>query len=195
MAGSEPEQVRRAAAERQRTLAMAAAFTAVWLVPNATESAVANGDTRTVTLSNQHTNESGSFTYMVNGVYDQATLDKLNWFCRDWRLNEPTKMDPHLFDIIWEVYRESGLDAADRRSLRHIARRKPTPCCAGGRARSPSIRSTCKARRSTRISSTSARRASATSPCACRRAASASIRPATRPGCISTAARFAIGRK
>ncbi len=89
-------------------LAVAAAFTVAWLVPNSTESAVANGDTRTIILSDQHTNESGSFTFMVNGVYDQATLDKLNWFCRDWRLNEPTKMDPHLFDIIWEVYRESG---------------------------------------------------------------------------------------
>jgi uncharacterized protein YcbK (DUF882 family) len=89
-------------------LAVAAAFISGWLVPNSTESAVANGDTRTITLSNQHTNESGSFTFMVNGVYDQAVLDKLNWFCRDWRLNEPTKMDPHLFDIIWEVYRESG---------------------------------------------------------------------------------------
>src|SRR5271154_6216653 len=89
-------------------LAGAAAFAAAWLVPNSTESAVANGDTRTIILSSQHTNESGSFTFMVNGIYDQATLDKLNWFCRDWRLNEPTKMDPHLFDIIWEVYRESG---------------------------------------------------------------------------------------
>jgi uncharacterized protein YcbK (DUF882 family) len=89
-------------------LAVAAAFTAVCLVPNSTESAVANGDTRTIVLSNQHTNESGSFTFMVNGVYDQAVLDKLNWFCRDWRLDEPTKMDPHLFDIVWEVYRESG---------------------------------------------------------------------------------------
>ena len=89
-------------------LAVAAAFTLAWLVPNSTESAVANGDTRTITLSNQHTNESGSFTFMVNGVYDSGTLDKLNYFCRDWRLNEPTKMDPHLFDIIWEVYRESG---------------------------------------------------------------------------------------
>jgi uncharacterized protein YcbK (DUF882 family) len=89
-------------------LAVAAAFTAAWLIPNSTESAVANGDTRTVILSDQHTNESGSFTFMVNGVYDQGVLDKLNWFCRDWRLNEPTKMDPHLFDIIWEVYRESG---------------------------------------------------------------------------------------
>jgi uncharacterized protein YcbK (DUF882 family) len=89
-------------------VAVAVAFTAAWLLPNATESAVANGDTRTVVLSNQHTNESGSFTFMVDGVYDSATLDKLNWFCRDWRLNEPTKMDPHLFDVIWEVYRESG---------------------------------------------------------------------------------------
>ena len=92
---------------RSRVL-MGAALAATLLVPNATESAVANGDTRTVTFSDQHTNEQGSFTYMVNGVYDQATLDKLNWFMRDWRLNEPTKMDPHLFDIIWEVYRESG---------------------------------------------------------------------------------------
>jgi uncharacterized protein YcbK (DUF882 family) len=89
-------------------VAVAAAFIAAWLIPNSTESAVANGDTRTIILSNQHTNESGSFTFMVNGVYDQSALDKLNWFCRDWRLDEPTKMDPHLFDIIWEVYRESG---------------------------------------------------------------------------------------
>jgi len=81
------------------------------LCPSATESAVANGDTRTIVLSSGHTNESGSFTYMVDGVYDQPTLDKLNWFLRDWRLNEPTKMDPKLFDIVWEVYRESGSKA------------------------------------------------------------------------------------
>ena len=59
-------------------MAVAAAFTLAWLVPNSTSLAVANGDTRTITLSNQHTNESGSFTFMVNGVYDQAALDKLN---------------------------------------------------------------------------------------------------------------------
>ena len=49
---------------------MAAALTAALLVPNSTKSAVANGDTRTITLSNGHTNESGSFTFMVNGIYD-----------------------------------------------------------------------------------------------------------------------------
>jgi uncharacterized protein YcbK (DUF882 family) len=75
---------------------------------NSTESAIANGETRTITLSNSHTNESGSFPYMVNGVYDSAVLEKLNWFLRDWRHDEKTTMDPKLFDIVWEVYRESG---------------------------------------------------------------------------------------
>ncbi len=78
------------------------------LAPNSTESAKANGDTRTLVLSEPHTNESGSFTYMVNGSYDPAVLDKLNWFLRDWRHDEQTRMDPRLFDILWEVYRESG---------------------------------------------------------------------------------------
>ena len=100
-----------ASAGRRRALAQLIAapmLLGFGLSPSSTKSAVANGDTRTIVLSSDHTNESGSFTYMVDGVYDQATLDKLNWFLRDWRLNEPTKMDPKLFDIVWEVYRESG---------------------------------------------------------------------------------------
>jgi len=76
--------------------------------PNSTESAVANGDTRTISLMSPHTQESGTFAFKVNGVYDSAVLEKLNWMMRDWRHDEPTKMDPHLFDIVWEVYRESG---------------------------------------------------------------------------------------
>src|ERR1700688_4052525 len=43
---------------------------------NSTESAIANGETRTISLSNSHTDESGSFPYMVNGVYDSAVLEK-----------------------------------------------------------------------------------------------------------------------
>ena len=76
--------------------------------PASTQPAVADGDTRTLTFVNNHTNESGSFTYRVNGRYDQDALDKLNWFMRDWRLNEQTKMDPQLFDILWEVYQQAG---------------------------------------------------------------------------------------
>ncbi len=75
---------------------------------NSTKSAVANGETRTISLSNSHTNEAGSFTYMVDGAYDSSVLEKLNWFLRDWRHDEKTTMDPRLFDLVWEVYRESG---------------------------------------------------------------------------------------
>jgi uncharacterized protein YcbK (DUF882 family) len=78
------------------------------LASSSTESAIANGETRTISLSDSHTNEAGSFTYMVNGVYDSAVLEKLNWFMRDWRHDEKISMDPKLFDIAWEVYRESG---------------------------------------------------------------------------------------
>ncbi len=95
----------------QRTLARvlcAPLLALIWITPNSTESAIANGETRTLNLTEPHTNESGSFTYMVNGSYDNAVLDKLNWFLRDWRHDEQTKMDPKLFDIVWEVYRESG---------------------------------------------------------------------------------------
>ena len=100
-----------AAVRRKRALARllaAPVLLSLGFAPSSTESAIANGDTRTISFSNSHTNESGSFTYMVDGVYDLAVLEKLNWFLRDWRLNEPTKMDPKLFDIVWEVYRESG---------------------------------------------------------------------------------------
>ena len=76
--------------------------------PSSTEPAIANGDTRTLTFINNHTHETGEFTYRANGYYDQAVLEKINWFMRDWRINEQIKMDPRLFDILWEVYRESG---------------------------------------------------------------------------------------
>ncbi len=80
----------------------------VALLPAATESAIANGDTRTLSLVHAHTHETITATYLVDGHYDQAVLDKLNWFLRDWRRDEPTHMDPRLFDTVWEVYRESG---------------------------------------------------------------------------------------
>lgn len=63
---------------------------------------------KTLKLYYTHTKERGSFTFKKNGRYDQAVLKKLNYFLRDWRRNEPTDMDPRLFDLVWEVYRQSG---------------------------------------------------------------------------------------
>lgn len=78
------------------------------LTPSLTETAVANGDTRTIHLHHAHTQESISATYLVNGQYDSAVLKQLNWFLRDWRRDEPTNMDPRLFDVVWEAYRHAG---------------------------------------------------------------------------------------
>ncbi len=81
---------------------------ATTLAPSLTETAVANGDTRTINLFHAHTQESISATYLVNGHYDPAVLKQLNWFLRDWRRDEPTEMDPRLFDVVWEAYRTAG---------------------------------------------------------------------------------------
>ncbi len=77
-------------------------------VPSSTETAVANGDTRPLNLYHSHTHESIQATFRVNGAYDSAVLQKLNYFLRDWRNNDQTRMDPRLFDVIWEVYRTAG---------------------------------------------------------------------------------------
>jgi uncharacterized protein YcbK (DUF882 family) len=74
----------------------------------ALESVVANGDTRTLSLHHLHTGEDLTITYKQDGKYDEAALEKLNWILRDWRIDQPIKMDPHLIDLIWEVNRELG---------------------------------------------------------------------------------------
>jgi uncharacterized protein YcbK (DUF882 family) len=84
------------------------AFWAGAFLPTATETAEANGDTRTISLYHAHRHDSIEATYRVNGHYDPAVLEKLNYFLRDWRNDDQTKMDPRLFDVVWEVYRTAG---------------------------------------------------------------------------------------
>ena len=74
----------------------------------ALQNAVAEGDTRTITMHHLHTGEDITITYKHNGRYDEASLEKLNWFLRDWRRREQTRMDPHLIDLVWEVQREAA---------------------------------------------------------------------------------------
>ncbi len=73
-----------------------------------TQDAVANGDTRTLSIFHSHTKESATVTFKRDGRYDKAALEQLNWLLRDWRVDEPTKMDPRLFDTVWEAYRSVG---------------------------------------------------------------------------------------
>jgi uncharacterized protein YcbK (DUF882 family) len=75
---------------------------------DALQNASAEGDTRTLSFHHVHTGEDITVTFKRNGRYDDAALKKLDWFMRDWRKEKSTHMDPHLFDLLWEAYREVG---------------------------------------------------------------------------------------
>ncbi len=64
--------------------------------------------TQTLKLYFVHTGEKASITFKRDGVYDPRGLKQVNRFLRDWRKNEPAKMDPELLDLIWEVHKRSG---------------------------------------------------------------------------------------
>jgi len=64
--------------------------------------------TRALKLYNVHTNEKQTIVFKRGGRYDASGLKKINYILRDWRKNQPTKMDPRLLDLIWEVYQKSG---------------------------------------------------------------------------------------
>ncbi len=66
------------------------------------------GGDRTLTLYHAHTKESITVTYKRGGSFDNKALEQLNWFLRDWRRDEPIRMDPRLFDVLWEVYQDTG---------------------------------------------------------------------------------------
>ncbi|MFD1333600.1 DUF882 domain-containing protein, partial [Methylopila musalis] len=73
-----------------------------------TQNAQANGDTRTLTLYHTHRGDTLTVTFKRNGRYDAEGLRKLSYFLRDWRNDKQTRMEPRLFDIVWEVHREVG---------------------------------------------------------------------------------------
>ncbi|MFY8039705.1 MAG: DUF882 domain-containing protein [Bosea sp. (in: a-proteobacteria)] len=73
-----------------------------------TQDAVANGDTRTISIQHMHTKELTTVTFRRDGRYVSEALDRLNNALRDWRNDDVIKMDPRLFDIAWEVHREVG---------------------------------------------------------------------------------------
>ncbi|MCF4099624.1 DUF882 domain-containing protein [Maritalea mediterranea] len=85
----------------------AAILVAALLAPSLVVPSYAAGD-RTLYLYYTHTRETAKITFKRNGRYDKKGLAELNYFLRDWRRNEPTKMDPRLFDLVWEVYQEVG---------------------------------------------------------------------------------------
>ena len=68
--------------------------------------AAALNETRTLSFHHTHSDEDLTVTFKRDGRYDEEALKQLNQYLRDWRSQEQTVMDRHLFDILWEVYRD-----------------------------------------------------------------------------------------
>ncbi|WP_414643326.1 DUF882 domain-containing protein [Bradyrhizobium sp.] len=68
--------------------------------------ATALNETRTLSFHHTHSGEDLTVTFKRDGRFDEDALKQLNHFLRDWRSQDQTTMDPHLFDIIWEVYHD-----------------------------------------------------------------------------------------
>ncbi|KKX29462.1 DUF882 domain-containing protein [Rhizobium sp. LC145] len=69
---------------------------------------MAAADDRSLKLFFTHTGERATITYKRDGKFDPKGLAQINRFLRDWRKNEPARMDPRLLDLVWEVYDRSG---------------------------------------------------------------------------------------
>ncbi len=91
-----------------RRCAVAAAVAVVAGSVLSTSATEAAAEDRSLKLYFIHTGEKAVITYKRNGRFDSRGLTQINNLLRDWRKNEPTKMDPRLFDLVWEVYRRSG---------------------------------------------------------------------------------------
>jgi len=68
--------------------------------------ATAENETRTLSFHHTHSGEDLTVTFKRNGRYDEDALKQLNHYLRDWRSQDEIVMDRHLFDILWEVYRD-----------------------------------------------------------------------------------------
>jgi uncharacterized protein YcbK (DUF882 family) len=87
-------------------LALASAL--LVLGSGAVHDATAQNETRTLSFHHTHSDEDLTVTFKRDGRYDEEALKQLNHYLRDWRSQEQTEMDRHLFDILWEVYRDVG---------------------------------------------------------------------------------------
>lgn len=68
----------------------------------------AAAEDRALKLFFTHTGERATITFKRDGKFDPRGLAQVNRFLRDWRRNEPARMDPRLLDLVWEVYGKSG---------------------------------------------------------------------------------------
>ncbi|WP_286157352.1 DUF882 domain-containing protein [Sinorhizobium sp. RAC02] len=112
--------------------ASAIALAALTAAPSA-----AFAEVRSLKLFFTHTGERATITYKRNGKYDPKGLAQVNRLLRDWRRNEPARMDPRLLDLVWEVYQRAG--AKDYINIVSAYRSPATNTMLRGRSRNTGV--------------------------------------------------------
>ena len=160
----------------------------------ALQNAVAEGDTRTISLHHIHTDEDITITFKRDGRYDEAALEKLNWFLRDWRKDEadqdgPAPDRPGVGGAARGRHQGADLGGV-RLSLAGDQRHAAPPQLRRGALQPAHARPRHGFLHSRRAARTAARHRA----CGCSAAASASIRPPARRSSTWIPAACGIGR-
>jgi uncharacterized protein YcbK (DUF882 family) len=69
-------------------------------------------DARALSFYHTHTHESLDIVYYENGDYVDSSFAQINEFLKDFRTGDVTEMEPALFDILFDLRRDLGSDAA-----------------------------------------------------------------------------------
>ncbi|WP_409528160.1 DUF882 domain-containing protein, partial [Rhizobium sp.] len=113
-----------------------AALLALPILMSSATLAAAEAD-RSLKLFFTHTGERATITFKRDGRFDPKGLAQINRFLRDWRKNEPARMDPRLLDLVWDVYDRSG--ATDYIHIVSAYRSPATNNMLRGRSRSTGV--------------------------------------------------------
>ncbi len=91
---------------RRRFLQCSVATTVAGLLPSTILQA--KPEERHLSLYNVHTKEELSCCYFADGQYDPTSVKNLEQILRDFRANEPTQMDPKIYDMLYTLHTELG---------------------------------------------------------------------------------------
>jgi len=68
----------------------------------------AGKESRRLSFYHTHTGERLDITYACAGCYDQAALERVNFYLRDFRTGDIHPIDPGVLDILWGIQRKLG---------------------------------------------------------------------------------------